>query len=248
MNKYQKDIEDRWLVYNKFKHVPSVKVTKYNFDEIEAEFDNKKSIDCFNTRVRISYEKHFPQISNCVILNCANSDAVNTGYRINHRITQEGQLFHDTDVFASNLSDFYPFKFNNELLYAKEVTFHNNADLQWDPFSLRTNDVIFAASKRVKRRFETEEIQDDLERIIESIFKIAVIYKKRHLYLWPIGCGVFKNNPSVVAELFAKSIKNHIGHFREIVMVIYDRKGNDMRFNDCFINSLNANRLNYRIN
>ena len=181
-------------------------------------------------------------------MNCANSDAVNAGYRINHRITQEGQLFHDTDVFASNLADFYPFKFNNELLYAKDVTFHNNADLQFDAFSLRTNDVIFAASKRVKNRFETEEIKDDLERIIELAFKIAAIYRKKHLYLWPIGSGVFKSKPSIVAELFAKLIKKHIGHFKEIVMVIYDRKGNDMQFNDSFINSLNANRLNYKIN
>ena len=248
MNKHLKNIEDRWLVYSKYKHVPSVKVTKYSFDEIEATFDNKESVNCFNTRVRISYEKHFPQISNCVILNCANSDAVNAGYRINHCITQEGQLFHDSDVFASNLDDFYPFKLNNELLYAKDVTFHNNADLQFDVFSLRTNDVIFAASKPVKNRYETEYIKDDLERIIESIFKIAVINRKKHLYLWPIGCGVFKNNASIVAELFAKSIKKHISLFREIVMVIYDRNGKDKAFNDCFINSLNANKLNYRIN
>ena len=123
MNQHLKDIEDRWLVYKKYKHVPSVKVKKYNFEEIEAEFDIKKPIGYFNAKIRISYEKYFPQISNCVILNCANSDAVNARYRINHRITQEGQLFHDTDVFTSNLSDFYPFKFNNELLYVKDVTF-----------------------------------------------------------------------------------------------------------------------------
>ena len=248
MNQHLKDVEDRWLVYTKYNHVPSVKIKKYNFEEIEAEFDNNKSINYFNTKVRVLYEKHFLQISNCVILNCANSDAVNAGYRINHRITQEGQLFHDTDVFASNLSDLYPFKFNNELLYAKDVTFLNNADLQWDSFSLKTNDVIFAAGKRVKNRFETEEMKDDLERIIDSIFKVAFLNRRKHLYLWPIGCGVFKNNPRIVAEIFAKTIKKHIGRFREIVMVIYEREGNDKRFNDCFITELNDNRLNYRLN
>ena len=248
MNQQLKDIEDRWLVYKKYNHVPSVKVKKYSFEEIQAEFDNKQNNLYKNTKVRIAYHQHFHQISNCVILNCANSDAVNAGYRINHGITQEGQLFHDTDVFASNLSDFYPFNFKNELLYARDVTFHNNANLQWDPFSLRTNDVIFAASKRVKNRFETEEMTDDLERIIDSIFKVAFLNRKNHLYLWPIGCGVFKNNPQIVAEIFAKAIKNHIGYFREIVMVIYDREGNDKRFNDCFITELNDNRLNYRIN
>ena len=229
MNKHLKDIEDRWLVYKEYNHVPSVKVTKYNFDEIEAEFDNKKTANRFNTKIRISYEKN---------------------YRINrnHRITQEGQLFHDSDVFASNLADFYPFSFNNELLYAKDVTFHNNADLQFDVFSLRKNDVIFAASKRVKNNYETDFIKDDLQRIIDSIFKIAVIKRKEHLYLWPIGCGAFKNNPRVVAELFANAINKHSIHFREIVMVIFDRNDKDKSFNTFFINSLNKAQINYRIN
>ena len=137
MNQQLDDKGYRWLVYKEYNHIPSAIVTKYNFGEIEAEFDNKKSALRYNTKIRISYEKHFPQIHDCVILNCANSDAVNGGYGINHRITQEGQLFHDSDVFASNLADFYPFKFDNELLYAKDVTFHNNAASQFDVSSLR---------------------------------------------------------------------------------------------------------------
>ena len=248
MTKHGKDENDRWLVYNEYNHIPSVKVTKYNFDEIEAMFDNEKSVNRFNTKIRISYEKHFPQVHNCIILNCANSDAVNAGYRINHRITQEGQLFHDSDVFASNLADVYPFKFDNELLYAKDVTFHNNDDLQFDVYSLRKNDVIFAASKRLKHNYETDFIKDDLQRIIDSIFKIAIIKRKEHLYLWPIGCGAFKNNPRVVAELFAKSINKYDIHFREIVMVIYDRNDKDKSFNYFFINALNKEHINYRIN
>ena len=240
MSKHLKDENDRWLVYKKYNHIPSVKVTKYNFDEIDATFDNLKLTNRFNTRIRISYEKHFPRVHNCVILNCANSDAVNAGYRINHRITQEGQLFHDSDVFAS--------KFDNELLYAKDVTFHNNDDLQFDIYSLRKNDVIFAASKRLKRNYETDFIKDDLQRIIDAIFKIAIIKRKEHLYLWPIGCGAFKNNPRVVAELFAKAINNYDIHFRELVMVIYDRDNKDKSFNHFFINALNKEHVNYRIN
>ena len=103
MNQHLKDIEDRWLVYKKYKHVPSVKVKKYNFEEIEAEFDNKKPIGHFNTRIRICYEKYFPQISDCIILNCANSDAVNDGYRINNGITQEGQLCFMIQMFLHQI-------------------------------------------------------------------------------------------------------------------------------------------------
>ena len=84
----------------------------------------------------------------------------------------------------------------------------------------------------MKNTYETEQSRPDLERIIDSIFKVAFINNRNHLYLWSIGCGVFKNNQRIIAELFAKAIKDHIGYLREIVMVIYDRKGTDKRFND----------------
>ena len=70
-----------------------------------------KTDDYIGTKIKIKYFKHFPQVSNCAILNCGNSDSVNAGYGINHRITQEGQLFHDTDVFAADFKNFYLFNF-----------------------------------------------------------------------------------------------------------------------------------------
>ena len=177
-----------------------------------------------------------------------NSDSINAGYRIDHCVTQEGQLFYDTDVFTADFKDFYPFDFKNELLYAKNVTFHNNDCIQWDQNCLRKNDVVFAASKRLKRSCETVEIKAELERIIESIFKVAYINKKLNLLLWPIGCGVFKNDQRIIPELFAKSIKANIGYFKEMVMVICDPTRADKRFNDYFIAELNKRQLCYRIN
>ena len=102
--------------------------------------------------------------------------------------------------------------------------------------------------KRVKNAYETEQLKPDLERIIDSIFIVAFINKRFHLYLWSIGCGVFKNNQRIIAELFAKAINDHIGYLKEIVMVIYDREGADKRFNDCFISELNKRQLYYIIN
>ena len=66
----------------------------------------KKRYDWISTKIKIKYYKQFPQISNYAILNCANSDSLNAGYRIDHCVTQEGQLFHDTDVFAADFKDF----------------------------------------------------------------------------------------------------------------------------------------------
>ena len=142
----------------------------------------------------------------------------------------------------------YPFDFSIQLLYAKNVTFHNLKDKQWDTESLRKNDMIIAALKRLKHSRETEKLEPTLERIINSIFKVSLINQKSKLLLWPIGCGVFRNNPETIAKLFVKTIKKNLFLFREITMVIYDPAKSNKRFNDCFISELNNKYLNYRIN
>ena len=117
--------------------------------------------------------------------------------------------------------------------------------MQWDQNKLRKNDVIFAASKRIKDTFEFRKIKP---RLIESIFKIAIINENHYIYLYPIGCGVFKNDKKSVAKIFVEAIKKNIGYFKEIYMVIYDKEGNDKIFNDSFINELNENNIDYKIN
>ena len=228
------DIDNRLCLYKKNNHFPIGEAQKYKFDEIDECFNDLKSnFKIMKTSINICYYKNLPQHSNCVILNCANSDAMNAGYRINHCVTQEGQIFHDSDVFAAkNLSDFYPFNFKEELLYVKNVTFHNNKKMQWDQNKLRKNDVIFAASKIIKDTFEFHKIKPDLKRIIESM----------------IGCGVFKNDKKSVGKIFVEAIKKNIGYFKEIFMVIYDKEGNDKIFNDSFINELYENNIDYKIN
>ena len=106
MNQELSDATKRFLLYKGANHIPNAKIKKYTFDKIQYDFDTKKADDWIITKIKIKYYKHFPQISNYAILNCANSDSLNAGHRIDHCITQEGQLFHDTDVFAADFKDF----------------------------------------------------------------------------------------------------------------------------------------------
>ena len=99
-------IDNRLNLYNKANHIPIVDIRKYTIDEIQDEFDRRKLLDYIGTKIKIKYLRHFPQVSNCVILNCANSDSPNAGFKIDHGITQEGQLFRDTDVFTANFEKF----------------------------------------------------------------------------------------------------------------------------------------------
>ena len=174
MNHLLPDVENRIMLHKKCNHIPISEIKKYTFDEIQKKFDIIKTDDYVSTKIKIKYLKHF---SNCVILNCANSDSVNAGCRIDHCITEEGQLFHDTDVFAADFKNFYPFDFKNELLYAKNITFHNNQDIQWDPTCLRKNDVIFAASKRLKNTYQTEQLKPALKESLIQFLKLLTLIK-----------------------------------------------------------------------
>ena len=102
------DIDNRLCLYKKNNHFPIGEAQKYKFDEIDECFNDLKSnFKIIKTSINICYYKNLSQHSSCVILNCANSDAMNAGYRINHCVTQEEQIFHDSDVFAAkNLSYF----------------------------------------------------------------------------------------------------------------------------------------------
>ena len=227
-------------------HIPHSTPRKYSFDMVNRLFDVKEVNNDIG-QVIISYKKYFPVDSNAAFLVCANADKMNAGHPINYRVTQEGQIFHDTDAFASDLREFYPFNFDKELLYVENVTFHNRNDWQIDINSFRKNDLIFAASKKLKQPYETDFIAEKLEKIIDAIFKIAIVKNKKRIYLWPLGCGEFRNNPKVVAEIFAEAIKNNKRWFREIIMTIYDKDRMDKSFNTFFISALKKKDVTFNM-
>ena len=117
----------------------------------------------------------------------------------------------------------------------------------WKTLLFTTMKIIFAASKKLKENYETDFIRQKLENIIDTIFKIAIVKNKKEIYLWPLGCGEFKNNPKTVAEIFAGAIRKHKRWFREIVMMIYDKDRKDKSFNTFFINALNKMEIQHEI-
>ena len=68
------------------------------------------------------------------------------------------------------------------------MTFHNKKHMEWDKNSLRENDMIKAAAKRLKHPKHTQKYKPILHNTIEAIFKIAAINERRKLLLWLIGC------------------------------------------------------------
>lgn len=67
-----------------------------------------------------------------------------------------------------------------------------------------------------------------LEDRIEAIFIISLLHGTRNLILGAFGCGVFGNDPEIVAKIFRKNIKRYGNYFKSIGFVIPDDKTFDI--------------------
>lgn len=67
------------------------------------------------------------------------------------------------------------------------------------------------------------EIIPAFERRARMVLKAAAVNGVKHLVLGAWGCGVFRNDPVQVAEIFAQALPGFTGVFAEVIFAIYDR-------------------------
>lgn len=77
---------------------------------------------------------------------------------------------------------------------------------------------------------DVERIEETMRRRIELVLALAVVWDCRRLVLGAWGCGVFRNDPDMVADLFGQTLeRGWNAAFDEIVFAIYDRtRGSDV--------------------
>lgn len=71
----------------------------------------------------------------------------------------------------------------------------------------------------------TSEIQPTLQRRAQLVLQAAVLCGVTHLVLGAWGCGVFRNEPGMVADAFARLLKTGCPYsrsFNEVVFAIFD--------------------------
>ena len=84
-------------------------------------------------------------------------------------------------------------------------------------------------------------VASTLRRRAELILEIAVTQKVQRLVLGAWGCGVFRNDPPVVAATFAQLLKppgRFAGLFQHVVFAVYDRTASHATFR-AFMSALN---------
>lgn len=119
--------------------------------------------------------------------------------------------------------------YTDHMIYSPDVPFFRDDHLRLleEPFELS---VLTApapnAGEHLRRHADdTAALTATLDARASKVLAVARAHGHRTLVLGAWGCGVFRNDPSVVADLFAKHLAGTFaGAFERVVFAVYDRK------------------------
>ena len=182
----------------------------------------KAAYDLLEIKTPGSDEKYNP-----MILNFA-SDKRPGGGCYNGSMAQEESLFYRSLYHLSLPQNMYPLK-AFEAIYSPDVAFIRDLEYKIIPpkyISCLAIPAIrhpqFPDHTNTKQIYSAAD-RETMTAKIEAVFKIAAEYKHDALVLGAFGCGVFRNPPEEVANIFDGAIKKYGGHFKKIVFAILDR-------------------------
>lgn len=132
------------------------------------------------------------------------------------------------DYYAENRA-FPSTLYTDHLIYSPDVPFFRdeNHELLEEPFllSVITSPAPNAGEALLDNPTLGDEILNVLDRRAAMVLAAAGHFQHRTLILGAWGCGVFKNNPHDVANIFANWLDHprFLGLFDRIVMAVYDK-------------------------
>jgi uncharacterized protein (TIGR02452 family) len=117
--------------------------------------------------------------------------------------------------------------YTDHLIYSREVPFFRDEHLHLlaVPFAVSLITSPAPNAGEARRRGEGPNVRGTLERRAAQVLRVAAHHRHRTLILGAWGCGVFANDPSEVADVFARLLATPpLAHaFARIVFAIYDR-------------------------
>lgn len=239
MNIHDKNIQRINIIQEKHSKYQSNRMIKYNdyssINTIVTEFPlvPYKSFNLSKIRYKsefIGKYLRYNPIKNKCILNFASAKHPGGGV-LKGSIAQEEDICRNTLLYSQlekfkHCYDYGQFKgkdyfYNDFIIYTNNIpTVYANLNL-----SLHTNSFITSAAPNLKgiKNVDKKKYRFIMRRRIESVFATAYQFNEENLVLGPWGCGVFKNDPILVAFLFKEVIANVGGHFKTITFLIPDK-------------------------
>jgi uncharacterized protein (TIGR02452 family) len=119
--------------------------------------------------------------------------------------------------------------YTDHLIYSPDVPFFRDDRLGLLPapflVSIVTSPAPNAGEELRRRADAGPHIRAALERRAEQILRVALHHQHRVLVLGAWGCGVFRNDPRAVSDVFSRHLENapFRDGFHRVVFAIYDR-------------------------
>lgn len=155
-----------------------------------------------------------------IVLNMANPKIPGLN---NRGMTQEEILLKRTNLIHCLTSDLYPIPsdgglFSPEVYIVKDENF----------ISIPHKKISVLSTCAINRpNFNRKKDHILTVKIIENIFKICIMQKKKDLILGALGCGMFQNDPKIIAEIFKFCLQKYDGCFDNIIFAVLSKKDNN---------------------
>lgn len=167
--------------------------------------------------------KYYNQYSRVALLNMASSKRPGGGVAKGAK-AQEECLFRCSNLYTIP-TEFYPLK-SNEFVYTSWATFVK--DSNYNVMEPVMSDVITMPAINLNKTHTdnvgTNDVVDNYEKLmlmkIDAMFDMATYHNCDKVILGAWGCGVFKNDPKVVANLFNKVLETKRNRFDNIVFAV----------------------------
>ena len=178
------------------------------------------------------------------ILNFASAKNPGGGFQ-SGASAQEESLSRSSGLYATLTKDMTMYRHNraqSSFLYSDYMIYSPQVPFWMDDEGQRFDTPILAdvitspapnlgAMLQHDRRAEINQVELVLESRMEKVLALAQQQGINYLILGAWGCGVFRNDPAMVARLFQKTIQEKFaGIFQEIVFAVYDTSDKQVNF------------------
>lgn len=171
----------------------------------------------------VAYQLH-DQGLNPLVLNFA-SDKRPGGGCYNGARAQEECLFYRSLYHLALPENMYPLK-PCDAIYSPSVPFIRDAELRKTERVRKLACLAIAAVRHPeldsKGQYASSQDKELMRLKIEAVFHIGAEHKHDALVLGAFGCGVFRNPPEQVAQLFKEAIVQYGHSFSQIVFAVLD--------------------------
>lgn len=196
-------------------------------EEIEFECDNSNTIIDVVHQGTVDGAQELSDFykKSPLLLNFASAKTPGGGY-VRGTVAQEEDLCRCSSLFFSlkkedsfyKLYDGISHLYSDSFIYSKKVPFFRNEDFSFKERPFTASVITYAAPNLSKEDIDPETVKETFEKRIENILNFSLFMGYREIVLGAWGCGVFANDPDMVASVFAKLIygkyKDKFSHIR----------------------------------